>query len=195
MKKLLFIIVSCLVFITSAFSQDFNVLDYYPILNKGTTWVYENSKGNVCDTYIVGDVFKEDGNIVVAIYDEMGFGHVVSVVAVEGNKILTIGNTDIFGNSHYCNRPYPLVLGPIGIEYTYREMGSDKGDVIVCTTEKTSISVNGKTYDDCILVKCKNMTASVINKYYYARNIGLVYRTIVGKNGEESVYFKLKEKK
>lgn len=62
--------------------------------------------------------------------------------------------------------------------------------------KKSSISFDDKNYDDCLLVTEESYCDGVremTTKRYYAKNVGLVYVTLINSDGKETVYQKLKQ--
>jgi hypothetical protein len=183
--------------VIGVYADEINIDDYFPTA-KGTFWLWVDRSGRMHDGlqvfgrsydetygmdhflgYTYNSLFPDrKGNILYAI-DEKGVYKTITIA---------IGN----GRKRYYDRPYYKILGLPGAEWTFID---EDGAIENWKASRGSINFDGNNYPDCILVE---MTTTVNNKvvgtlkYYYAKNVGLVYVTIDnGPNTQERVFQKL----
>jgi hypothetical protein len=187
MKKL-FSPVLILAILSPLFSQ--TASDYFPA-KEGYRWEYIGSDGNVTDVYNCVLVQKiSDNDSGVGFFQE-SLGITIRVVydVVEDTGVSEVGRIDAFDNStQHKNRPIVLLLR----EMKWQE--EDGGDVFLCQSKKTSVSFDGKTYDDCIMVEKSifiNDRPLMVKRQYFSRGIGLVYVTLQGQDGVEKPHLRL----
>lgn len=188
MKKIFCIFVG-LTLSLAVYSQ--SVMDYFPA-QKGDYWIYESGNGTVTDGItVVGSMQQEDGIWCYLFQDITSFGNTSTLYGLVDNMVVELAFRNVLGKAKECTKPYPLVIAEPGITYSY-----NNGDDCRCTTEKTAIEINGKKYEDCILVSESLYVDGKVmrtQKSYYAKNIGLIYVLLINSEGKESVYKRLIE--
>ena len=178
----------------SAFCQ--NVSDYFPV-SIGNSWTYTN--GIEKSTHIITvtgntpDNVSKDGTMLYLFehqFEQQSMGTTTTMYSIKGNKVVVLLVKDILGRYHERKAPFPIELAPIGQEWRQDE----DGEYYLFKTSKSSIQYDNKYFDDCILVEKRvfvNRNLYLTDKSYYARNIGLVYKTLQSPGKEESIYQKL----
>jgi len=191
MKKLWFVLLA-VVLSVSVFCQ--NVSDYFPV-SIGNSWTYTN--GIEKSTHVITvkgnspDSISKDGTTLY-VFDSQ-YESVINtstMYSIKGNKVVVLVNQDAFGRYHQNTTPFPVVLAPIGQEWRQDE----DGEYYLFKTSKSSIRYDDKIFEDCILVEQRifvNKSLYQTSKSYFAKGIGLVYKTLQSPGKEESVFQKL----
>ena len=188
MKKIFSTIILFLMF-SFVFAND--LTDYFPA-EKGTVWIYTSSNGSITDTIIVMESNNsKEGDFRCVFGDQTPAGTYYIAYAEEDNKIISYAKINILGQTIQESRPFPLVLGQPGLSYNF-----NNGDDCRCSVETGSVKFENFSFLDCIIVIEKlydSGALQITKKSYYAKNIGLVYVTLIGKDGLEKEFKKLKE--
>ena len=183
MKKIVALLLLVSVTVT-VFAQSFK--DYFPA-SKSDYWVYVDNTGAVAEAVMVVDMYDD----MPVVQTASSLGNTLTLYEPMDDKIVKIAFTNAFGRTIEYKKPYPLVIGEPGLIYAFND-----GDDCLATTENASIAFDDMRYDDCILVtEMLTVGGKVMRtmKRYYAKGIGLVYATITGFDGRETVYQKLKD--
>jgi len=182
-----------LVTVFGAFSDEPSILDYFPA-KIGTTWTYANGSGKTVEVRILKNSMPDPNDRTATLYlmesQMLGLGSTITLFLVKDNKAYIVATRNIFGQYQENLPPYPIELAQAGQEWSY----NDRGDDLRYKTTKTSCSFDGQTYNDCILVEKKVVSGNNVlmtTKSYYAKGVGLVYVTVQGPDGKESIYMKL----
>jgi len=190
MKKQVFVFLAVVFISASAFCQ--NVSDYFPV-SIGYSWTYTNGAGKSNDIITVTgnapDNVSKDGTMLYT-FECRSLATTSTMYSIKGNKVVTLVKKDALGRYHENKVPFPIELAPVGQEWRQ----DDDGEYYLFKTTKSSIKYDDKTFDDCILVEQRifvNKNLHQTNKSYYARGIGMVYKTLQSPGKEESVYQKL----
>jgi len=171
------------------FSQNVNILDYFPS-KIGNSWTYANSSGRTVDIRTIRNVSERNGIMVYLMENESpGIGTTSTLFGNMNNRIVILVTRNILGQARENQPPMPI-LATIGQEWRYNARGDD----IRFSTSRASCTVDEKIYNDCILVEEKIFHGNeliMIRKNYYARGIGLVLLTLQMSGEAESIYNKL----
>jgi hypothetical protein len=178
-KKAVFVLIfSCIA--GSLFCQ--TASDYFPA-QEGYRWDYIGSNGQVTARYMCVLVQKiSDNDSGVGFFQEyLGITTRVIYDVVEDTGVSEVGMIDAFDNTlQHKNRPIILSLSVMN----WQE--EDRGDIFQCRSRKTSVSFDGKTYGDCIMVEkaifLDDGSFLMVKRQYFARGIGLVYVTLQDEN-------------
>jgi hypothetical protein len=175
MKKL-YSVIFFLFFGTGLFCQ--TASDYFPA-REGYRWEYIGRNGQVTDRYMCATKTTVDENeSFVGFYQEsMGIGSKIIYRVIEDTGVAEVTRPD--NSTQLVERDRPLVALFLH-ERNWQE--EDQGDIFQCHSKKTSVSFDGKTYRDCIVVE-KAITLAdgrplMVKRQYFARGIGLVYVTL-----------------
>ncbi|MDR0604500.1 MAG: hypothetical protein LBG80_09390, partial [Bacteroidales bacterium] len=185
MKKKVSVIFLLVSVLPSAFCQ--TASDYFPA-KEGYRWEYLGNNGKVTDVYSCTAIERlSDKESLVGIFIN-SFGVTTKMIyrVIQDTGVFEIGTVD---NLHYDNPFVSLALQ----ELKWSE--EDRGDKFLCQSKKTSVSFDGKTYNDCIVVEkaiyINNNQPLMIKRQYFARGIGLVYVTLQDEDGIEKPHLRL----
>lgn len=176
-----------------------NIKEYFPV-KLSTSWTYAGSDGKRNLTISVKSYMPNDkeNNSKLYLFEEQWldfeFGTTKTLYNVRETEIVKVVSKNINGQYTEYESPFPLVLANPNTIWTY----NDRGEYLQYFTSKASCKFDDKVFSDCILVEEKlkdldNDRILRIKKSYYAKYVGLVYVTLTGKDGKESVFMKLKE--
>ena len=193
MKKKMFVFLAVLSISASSFCQ--NVSDYFPV-STGYSWTYTNGAGKSNDIITVTgnapDNVSKDGTMLYLFESQyQSVTKTLTMYSIKGNKVVVLAIKDNLGRYNEKKAPFPVELAPIGQEW--RQDESDNEYYLFKTT-KSSIRYDDKYFDDCILVEQRvyiNRNLYITNKSYFAKGVGLVYKTLQSPGKEETVYQKL----
>jgi len=201
-----FVLIVSVVFLHSESETDVSITDYFPI-EPLTCWSYAGISGE--KEFLI--VFIKDSspsdkykNETLLTFEEQWIATNMPCRVVMGatgvlyglreNKVLGLVRKNLAGQYTEYEHPFPLILAKPNTIWTY----NDRGEYLQYFTSKASCKFDDKVFSDCILVEEKlkdldNDRILRIKKSYYAKYVGLVYVTLTGKDGKESVFMKLKE--
>jgi hypothetical protein len=187
MKKV-FLFSLLLVILSPLFSQ--TASDYFPA-KEGYRWEYIGSNGKITDIYTCLAIEKNNDFYLVGFsINSLGITTKTMYRVVEEAAVFEIGKIDMNGNQTMAlNEPFVTISLR---DVKWRE--EDRGDVFLCQSKKTSVSFDGKSYDDCIMVEKAifiNNRPLMVKRQYFARGIGLVYVTLQDQDGVERPYLRL----
>jgi hypothetical protein len=194
MKKLFFVLLVVFVW-APIFSQ--NVLDYFPV-STGNSWTYTNSTGRRRDIITVRNSMPDPNNSRNMVYlfeqqsiaDSTSMGTTGTLYGIIGNRVVVLANRNILNQYRENRQPYPVELALPDQEWRQDE----DGEYYLFKTSMSSIKFDDKNFEDCILVEQQvfiDRNLYQTNRMYYARGVGLVYKTLQSPGKEESVYQKL----
>ncbi len=170
----------------------FSVSDYFPTKILGS-WTYANSAGKEYWTVFVKNRTHDSG-MDIAVFETQwkGMGSTVDIYGIRDDRVMLLSDKGIWSDYYDYPPPYPTILAAPNKAW----QDNKRGDIIDCQTIASSCTFDGKVFNDCICVIEKlilNNAVEMTTKSYYAKGIGLVYKTLTGKDGKESVYMKLTE--
>jgi hypothetical protein len=162
------------------FSQTGNVADitaYFPAKpNYG--WEYLGSNGEITDVVICKEA-TDTGALFYTYLTFLGMQKTGNLYIFESNMVQEIVSIDIIGRQNFY-RPALTILTIPGKQWKE----GDGGDIILCHSKKTSVSFDGKAYEDCIMIEKEIYVGKneflMTRRQYFARDIGLVYVTLQG---------------
>ncbi|MGI5075958.1 hypothetical protein E4N71_11140 [Treponema vincentii] len=196
MKKVqvLFLLLMTMVTLTSLYAEQINVSEYFPTAI-ASSWTYADANGKESMTVSVKNsaLDKNDGTSLYLFEEKIkGIGTTATLYSIKKNTVLILVSKNILGKYIEYQEPYPVTLASPDSEGQYIE----SGDNYFYKTSRASCKFDNKEFTDCILIEerltiDKNIIR--IKKSYYAKNIGLVYVTLIDNAGKETVYNKLVE--
>jgi hypothetical protein len=143
----------------------------------GYMWEYIGNNGEITD--IVQCEQTVDEGALFYTYNTLLGTRTGDLYIFESNTVQEIVSINAFGRQQ-SYRPALTILTDPGKQW----QEEDRGDIFQCQTRKTSVSFDGKTYDECIMVEkaifIDNNRPLMTKRQYFARNIGLVYVTLQG---------------
>jgi len=189
-SKYCFFCVLLLMYSLSIFGQSMgeNILAYFPV-NTGNTWNYTNGNGKLNTTVFVQGSENSDIPLYLFVERDNISGQTSTMYGIENNKIVRVAVKSEFRYREE-RRPFPIELAPINQNWRQNE----EGEYYLFKTIKTTVKYDDKVFNDCILVEKQvfvNSKFLLTTRTYYARDIGLVYKTTQGEGKSESVFQKL----
>ena len=193
MKKVqvLCLLLMTMVTLTNLYAEQINVSEYFPTAI-ASSWTYANANGKESMTVCVKNsaLDKNDGTSLYLFEEKIkGIGTTATLYSIKKNIVLILVSKNILGKYTEYQEPYPVTLAAPDSEGQYIE----SGDNYFYKTSRASCKFDNKEFTDCILIEerltiDKNIIR--IKKSYYAKNIGLVYVTLIDNAGKETVYNK-----
>ena len=191
MKRLGFVLLAALFVSGTVFGQlsEENILSYFPV-KTGNSWTYTNGTEKVNTTVLVQNSTNIDIPVYLFVEQVVGLYQTSTMYGIENNKIVIVVFKDGMGRYHENKRPFPIEVASSNQNWRQNEVG----EYYLFNTIKSSIKYDDKYFNDCILVEKKIFTNNklyMIEKRYYAKDIGLVYVTLHDDNQSTSIFQKL----
>ena len=170
--QILRIIIALAFGVTLAFAQDKISHPYYP-LSVGTEWQYNF---NYAEGMVYRTVEKTIGDTLFYIKDRVSFGSVLATIdweklVIRKNGIYRVAFKGMDDPEYNEKNPPELVL-PLPMEIGFKwEHGIHKYEI---TEHHRDVTVTTKTYEDCYIIESLNSRSNLKERYFYARNLGLV---------------------
>jgi hypothetical protein len=140
-------------------------------------WEYLGNNGKITDVVICKEA-TDAGALFYTYITYLGM-RTGDMYIFESNTVQQIVSINAFGRQQFY-RPALTILTTPGKQWKE----GDGGDMILCHSKKTSVSFDGRTYEDCIMIEKEIYVGEneflMTRRQYFARDIGLVYVTLQG---------------
>jgi len=174
-------------------SSTVSIEEYFP-MKLGSQWRYQGT-GDMTTIVTVQDEDKTADGSHIAVFSTteslMGIT-TTRLYESKGNKIeLLVSQNILIGRRNHEDE---IILAVPGQSWQYGDL---KNEYTICKSYSSSITVDGTRYSDCICVEKTTRYLSNNNwnerrsRLYYARGTGMVYREVLGNDGNWKMLEKL----